>query len=224
MLSPQIDHCVRGRVVFLPRFPRNLLDEHFAHQGSQRPQAHQAIDKRCSSLGRLCRNQVHRHVTPAVLSGNTIEQADLQPLASVDGIASQHQLHAGTHATIVHGTYRATKPRMQTEFYFGQAQDTAVTVWPNAVITGHHQFQAAAEADAVDRRYCGAGKRLELVEQLLPKAGQIEGLFGRLDAREFGYVGAHYKAAGLAGVQNQAARWRRSHRIHYVVELHQDLG
>ena len=76
-------------------------------------------------------------------------------------------------------------------------------------MTGQRQFEAAAEAEAVDGRDHGHGQRLDAVEQAVDLRDRLDGVLLGGDGFELAHVGAGDEAGGLAGDEDEALELRR---------------
>ena len=75
----------------------------------------------------------------------------------------------------------------------------------NPVVAGEDQFQAAADADTVDRRHDGHRQLLDPLEQRIDRLQAVDHLLLGFEAFEFADIGADDEAALLARHDDEAA-------------------
>ena len=115
------------------------------------------------------------------------------------------------------------KPGEDAELHLGEAEPRPLLAIGDAPVAGERQFEAAAEAIAVDRRDHGDGKPLDAVEQLERLPDHLLDLGLGVEALELADVGAGDEAPLLGAHDDEAldlaACGSRLDRLDDVAEL-----
>ncbi len=223
MFRPQIDHGVRGRVVVLARLSSNLLEQHVPHERAERREGEKPIEQTCLALSRFRRDQFFRDISPAVFTGDTVDQADTQRLFRIDRVSRQHDLHAFADAAQLYDTHGAAEARMQAQLHLGQAEDLIVTVRADAVVAHHGNLESAAEANTIDGGNRRAGKVPDAQEHALRHLGQSDDLVDGPEAAELGDIGSHDETAGFPRIHHQTDGYVRLQLRQDGIQFRQDF-
>ena len=138
-----------------------------------------------------------------------IDQPERLRLARIDGLAGQHQRHRLHRIDQTRETRGAAETGMQAEHHFRKAEARAVD--RDARLAGQRDFEAAAEAEAVDHRDGRNLQRFEPVDHRMRPADRGLDHVGIGRAAKFVDVGAGDEAGWLRRANDQpAGRWLSS--------------
>ena len=151
-----------------------------------------------------------------------IDEPERFCLPRVDGFSRQHQRHRLHRIDQARETRGTAETGMQAQHHFRKTEARAVDRNPR--LTGERDFEAAAEAKAVDD---GNGRNLQVFEPIDHRVGSADGGFdgtGIGCAAKFVDVRSRDEAGFLGGTNDDSRRALAFQRRKHRVEFFNDVG
>ncbi len=170
----------------------------------------------------MAEQRVLHGIADVPLLRHAIDQPERFCPARVDGLAGQHQGHRLHRIDETREARGATEAGMQAEHHFGKAKAGAVD--RNAGLAGKRDFEAAAEAEAVND---GDGRNLQTFQAVDHRMRPADRGFDRAKisrAAKFVDIGAGDESGLLRRANDQARGPLVFQRRQHSVEFLEDVG
>ena len=205
VLFPEIDQRIGRGIMLLRRgLRRPRARMRLASKPLHRAEVQDRIQRPRLGALQAAEHRVLHGIANMPLLRHRIDQPERLRLAGVDGLAGQHQRHRLHRIDQLREARGAAEARMQAEHHFRETKARAVD--RDARLAGERDFEAAAEAEAVDH---GDGRNLQAFEAVDHRMGAADRDLDRPrigGAAEFVDVGAGDEAGWFCRADDEAGR------------------
>ena len=222
VLLPEVDQRVRRGIMLMRRGFFGLSTHARGEKAFDSTEIQDGIQQPGPGASQTAEHRVLDGIADVPLLSHRIDQPERLCPPRIDGLAGQHQRHRLHRIDEMGETRGAAETGMQAEHHFRKTKAGAVD--RNARLAGERDFEAAAEAEAVDHRH---GRNLQSFKPVDHRMRPADRGFDRLRigrAAKFIDVRASDEAGFLRRANDKAGRPLVFQRREHGIEFLHDIG